>query len=38
MYESFLKEKLPEDIKSVFVELRDASKNHLSAFENSLKK
>lgn len=36
MYEKFLKEDLPEDIKDTFTILRDASKNHLAAFENKL--
>ena len=33
MYETFLKQKLPDDIKATFTALRDASKGHLSAFE-----
>ncbi len=34
MYEKFLEqEDLPDDIREVFVELRDASENHLAAFE-----
>jgi len=33
MYEKFLEEDLPEDIRETFEELRDASKNHLRAFE-----
>ena len=33
MYEMFLKQDLPEDIKAVFIELRDASENHLAAFQ-----
>lgn len=38
MYEKFLKEDLPEDIKDTFIALKDASKNHLAAFENKLNK
>ncbi len=33
MYEIFLEQDLPDDVKEVFIELRDASKNHLVAFE-----
>lgn len=33
MYEMFLGEELPDDIREVFIELRDASINHLAAFE-----
>ena len=33
MYEKFLEQDLPDDVKAVFIELRDASKNHLAAFE-----
>ncbi len=33
MYEKFMKEDLPDDIMDVFTELRDASQNHLAAFE-----
>ncbi|MDX1358873.1 MAG: DUF2202 domain-containing protein [Clostridia bacterium] len=36
MYEMFLERELPDDIRSVFIELRDGSKNHLSAFERKL--
>lgn len=36
MYDRFLKENIPDDIKQVFIELRDASKNHLNAFQNKL--
>ncbi|WP_427338084.1 DUF2202 domain-containing protein [Caloranaerobacter sp. DY30410] len=37
MYEKFLKQKdLPEDIKDVFMKLKNASENHLKAFQNSL--
>lgn len=38
MYESFLKQQLPDDVKSVFIQLRDGSKGHLNAFERSLEK
>ncbi|MDN5302939.1 MAG: hypothetical protein PWQ60_2453 [Thermoanaerobacteraceae bacterium] len=37
MYDKFLKQDIPDDIKKVFVELRDASKNHLSAFQKNVK-
>lgn len=37
MYENFLKEDLPQDIKDTFVSLRDASQKHLAAFKNNLK-
>lgn len=33
MYEYFLEQDLPDDIKDVFIELRDGSKSHLSAFQ-----
>ncbi|MDK2808329.1 MAG: hypothetical protein PWP24_1064 [Clostridiales bacterium] len=33
MYDTFLEEALPEDVKDVFTALRDASKRHLAAFE-----
>lgn len=36
MYESFLKEELPEDIKEVFERLMSASENHLRAFQNAV--
>jgi len=38
MYESFLKQQLPDDVKLVFIQLRDGSKGHLNAFERSLEK
>jgi hypothetical protein len=38
MYDSFLQQTLPEDVKLVFVELRDASKNHLASFQRQLKR
>jgi hypothetical protein len=31
-------EKLPSDVREVFIYLRDGSKNHLRAFERQLKK
>ncbi|NTU88799.1 MAG: DUF2202 domain-containing protein [Actinobacteria bacterium] len=34
MYERFLDEDLPEDIRDIFIRLRDGSENHLVAFEN----
>lgn len=37
MYERFLKENVPSDVKTVFTLLRNASQNHLQAFENALK-
>lgn len=36
MYEQFLEAELPDDIREVFVELRDGSKNHLAAFQRKL--
>lgn len=37
MYEKFLKDKnLPEDVREVFIHLRDGSKHHLSAFQRQL--
>ena len=33
MYEKFLEQDLPDDVRAVFIELRDASENHLAAFE-----
>jgi len=38
MYNYFLEGDLPEDIKAVFISLRDASMNHLDAFEKNLAK
>lgn len=35
MYESFLKEDIPDDVKEVFKKLLAASKNHLAAFERA---
>lgn len=37
MYDKFLKENISEDIKQLFTELRDASKNHLSSFQKNVK-
>jgi len=36
MYELFLETELPDDVRAVFVKLRDGSKNHLAAFERKL--
>lgn len=38
MYDAFLKQDLPADVKAVFTELRDASKNHQAAFERQVTK
>ena len=38
MYNEFLEYELPEDIEAVFISLRDASMNHLNAFEKNLAK
>lgn len=38
MYEKFLSQKLPDDVKSVFQSLKNASENHLRAFRNGLSK
>lgn len=35
MYERFLKEDIPEDVKNIFIALRNASKNHLGAFQRN---
>lgn len=35
MYETFLEKDLPDDVREVFVKLRDASKNHLEAFQTN---
>ncbi|MCD4713178.1 MAG: DUF2202 domain-containing protein [Clostridiales bacterium] len=35
MYELFLEEDLPDDVKTVFERLKAASENHLKAFENA---
>ena len=36
MYDLFLKQNLPADVHEVFTALRNASQNHLSAFERNL--
>ncbi|MEX2104134.1 MAG: ferritin family protein, partial [Bacilli bacterium] len=36
MYEKFLTYDLPSDMRAVFTQLRDASRNHLAAFERGL--
>jgi len=36
MYEQFLQQDLPEDVEEVFTLLKNASENHLRAFENQL--
>lgn len=36
MYERFLKQDIPSDVKTVFTRLRNASQNHLQAFQRSL--
>jgi hypothetical protein len=36
MYDKFLKQKLPNDVRSAFIKLRDASYNHLAAFQNKV--
>lgn len=38
MYNLFLEQELPEDVETVFIQLRDASINHLSAFEKNAAK
>ena len=37
MYEMFLEQELPDDVRAVFTELRDASQNHLAAFEKGVR-
>lgn len=37
MYDRFLQEDIPQDVKNVFLALRDASKNHLYAFQRHVK-
>jgi len=37
MYERFLKQNIPSDVKTVFTSLRNASQNHLQAFQRVLK-
>lgn len=36
MYESFLKQELPQDVRTVFENLRDASEQHLKAFQRNV--
>lgn len=36
MYERFLKQSIPSDVKMVFTQLRNASLNHLEAFKRAL--
>ncbi|QAA32844.1 hypothetical protein C1I91_14995 [Clostridium manihotivorum] len=36
MYERFLKQDIPSDVKTVFTRLRNASQNHLQAFQRAL--
>ncbi|WHH61309.1 DUF2202 domain-containing protein [Petroclostridium sp. X23] len=36
MYEKFLKQELPVDVRSVFERLKNASENHLRAFKNGV--
>jgi len=36
MYDAFLKQDLPSDVRTVFESLRDASENHLTAFRKHL--
>jgi len=36
MYEKFLAESIPNDVRMVFTQLRNASLNHLAAFERGL--
>jgi hypothetical protein len=36
MYDAFLKQELPDDVRTVFEELQKASENHLKAFRNHL--
>lgn len=37
MYERFLKQNIPNDVKTVFTRLKNASQNHLQAFQKALK-
>jgi len=37
MYEKFMQSDLPDDVLSVFTELRDASQNHLASFEKGVR-
>lgn len=36
MYENFLKEDLPDDVRTVFEHLKEGSEKHLKAFENGV--
>lgn len=36
MYEAFLKQELPDDVRAVFTALKHASENHLTAFERAI--
>lgn len=36
MYDKFLEQDLPDDIREVFIRLRDSSYNHLTAFERGV--
>lgn len=36
MYETFLKQDLPDDVKAVFTALKNASESHLAAFERGV--
>lgn len=36
MYDKFLEQVLPTDVRSAFIKLRDASYNHLNAFQNKV--
>jgi hypothetical protein len=36
MYDKFLEQDLPYDVRSAFIKLRDASYNHLNAFQNKV--
>lgn len=38
MYNAFLTQDLPDDIEATFIKLRDASENHLAAFEKNLQR
>ena len=38
MYEAFLQEELPDDVRDLFERLKQASENHLRAFRNNLKR
>ncbi|MFC1535147.1 DUF2202 domain-containing protein [Thermodesulfobacteriota bacterium] len=38
MYKKFLEKELPNDVKLVFLRLKDASENHLRAFRNGLRR